>query len=264
MGSYLSLEMFNSPYARAAILDMGIQWILCAISTILKTEKFYDLAGSSTFIYLTWQVLSWSRQFNTRQVIQSSCITAWAVRLGLFLFTRVLREGGDSRFNKVRDKPSMMLLFWTIQGVWVYMTTLPTLMLNTSKRNPPLAWKDYLGWSMWTVGFCIQLIADYQKTIFRSNPANHKKFITTGLWSIVRYPNYLGEILLWFGLYLPASSIMQGWQYLSIASPLFVAFLLTKVSGIPLQEAQARRRWSNDPVFQAYKAKTPKLFPGIW
>ncbi|XP_028397533.1 uncharacterized protein LOC114521328 [Dendronephthya gigantea] len=251
-------------YAKAAIIDMGIQWTLCAIATLLKTEKFYDLAGSSTFIYLVWQMLSWSGRFHSRQIIQSSCITLWAARLGLFLFTRVLREGGDSRFNKVRDKPATMLLFWTIQGVWVYATTLPTLMLNTSRKNPPLTWKDYLGWSMWTVGFCIQVIADHQKNVFRSNPANHKKFITTGLWSIVRYPNYLGEILMWFSLYLPASSIMQGWQYLSIASPLFVAFLLTKVSGIPIQEAQAKRRWLNDSGFEAYKLKTAKLLPGIW
>lgn len=264
MGSNLSLEMFSSPYARAAILDLGIQWILCAISTKLKTEKFYDLAGSSTFIYLVWQVLSWSGQFNTRQVIQSSCITAWAARLGLFLFTRVLREGGDSRFNKVRDKPSMMLLFWTIQGLWVYMTTLPTLMLNTRKENPPLTWKDCLGWGIWTAGFCIEVVADYQKSVFRSNPANYEKFITTGLWSIARHPNYLGEILLWLGLFLPASSVMHGWQYLSIASPLFVAYLLTRVSGIPIQEIQAKRRWSNDPGFQAYKAKTAKLIPYIW
>lgn len=264
MGNYLSSEMFSSPYAKAAILDLGIQWILCAISTILKTEKFYDLAGSSTFIYLIWQVLSWSGQYNNRQVIQSSCITAWAARLGLFLFTRVLREGGDSRFNKVRDKPSLMLLYWTIQGLWVYMTTLPTLMLNSTKENPPLTWKDYLGWSIWTAGFCIEVVADYQKSVFRSNPANHKKFITTGLWSIVRYPNYLGEILLWFGLFLPASSIMRGWQYLSITSPLFVAYLLTRVSGIPIQEIQAKKRWLNDPAFQAHVAKTAKLIPYIW
>ena len=256
--------MLNSPYVRAAILDMGIQWVLCAVSSILKTEKFYDLAGSSTFIYLVWQVLSWSGQYNSRQLIQSSCISAWAVRLGLFLFTRVLREGGDSRFNKVRDKPSIMLLYWTVQGIWVYVTTLPTLMLNTSRDNPPLTWKDYLGWCLWTAGFCIQVSADYQKNVFRSIPANHGKFITTGLWGIVRYPNYLGEILMWCGLYLPATSIMHGWQYLTVMSPIFVIFLLTKVSGIPIQEAQAKRRWSNDPAFQAYKAKTPKLFPGIW
>ena len=260
--------MFNSLYARAAILDIAIQGILSAISIILQTEKFFDLAGMSTFIYIIWQVLVWSCrgscQFNTRQVIQSSCITAWAVRLGLFLFTRVLREGKDSKFDKVRDNPPMLLFFWTIQAVWIFTTALPTLMLNTSIENPPLTLKDYVGWSIWTAGFCIEVIADHQKTIFRSNPANHKKFITTGLWSIVRYPNYLGEILLWFGLYLPASSIMQGWQYLSIASPLFVFLLLTKGTGIPLQESQAKRRWSNDPVFQAYKAKTPKLFPGIW
>lgn len=264
MGNILSSTILSSAYAKAAIIDFGLQWCLWAVSSILKTEKFYDLAGSSTFVYLVWKTLFWAGRFYPRQVIQSTCITAWAVRLGLFLFTRVLREGGDSRFNKVRDKPSMLFVFWTLQGVWIYMTLLPTIILHSSRNNRPLHWKDYIGWSLWALGFCIQVVADQQKMYFRRDPLNYKRFITCGLWKMCRHPNYLGEILMWFGLFLPASSVMYGWQFLSIASPAFVTFLLTHISGIPLQEAQAKRRWSNDQAFLAYKRNTSKLIPGIW
>lgn len=264
MGNSLSSTMFNSVYTKAAVIDFGIQWSLWAVASLLKTEKFFDLAGSSTFVYLVWQMMFWAGRFYPRQVIQSACITIWGTRLGLFLFTRVIREGGDSRFKKVRDNPSRLFIFWTAQAVWVYFTLLPTLILHSSRNNRPLHWKDYVGWSLWAVGFCIQIVADYQKTQFRSDPLNHKKFLISGLWSICRYPNYFGEILMWFGLFLPASSVMYGWQFLSIASPAFVALLLTKVSGIPLQEAQAKRRWSSDQAFLAYKSKTAKLIPGIW
>ena len=260
----LSSTMLTSAYIKAAIIDFGIQWCLWAVSSLLKTEKFFDLAGCSTFVYLVWKTLFWAGRFYPRQVIQSTCITAWAVRLGLFLFTRVLRQGADSRFNKVRDKPSMLFLFWTIQGVWVYMTLLPTIILHSSRNNRPLHWKDYLGWALWALGFCIQVVADQQKMQFRSDPLNYKRFITSGLWKMCRHPNYLGEILMWFGLFLPASSVMYGWQFLSIASPVFVTFLLTHISGIPLQEAQARKRWSNDQAFLTYKINTFKLIPGIW
>lgn len=256
--------MFESPLVKAFVIDMSIQWMLGTIASYLQTEKFFDLTGGVTFLYLTWQVLSWARHYNNRQIIQSSCVTIWAARLAIFLVARVLREGQDSRFKKARNSPPLMMMFWTIQGVWIFATLLPTLILNNNRKNPSLNWKDYLGWSMWTLGFCIQVIADHQKTVFRSNPANFKKYITTGLWSIVRYPNYLGEIIMWFGLFLPASNVMQGWQHLSAISPLLVTFFLTKVSGIPLQEAQAARRWLNDKYFQDYLAKTSKLIPGIW
>lgn len=264
MGNTLSSTMLDSPYAKAAVVDFGIQWSLWVVASLLKTEKFFDLAGTSTFVYLVWQTLFWTGRFYPRQLIQSTCITTWGLRLGLFLFTRVLREGGDGRFNKARDNPTMFFVFWTFQGIWVYMTLLPTFMLHSSRNNRPLHWKDYLGWCLWAVGFCIEVVADYQKSQFRRDPSNHKRFITSGLWSVCRYPNYLGEILMWCGLFLPASSVLYGWQYVSIASPAFVVYLLTKVSGIPFQEAQARRRWSKDPAYLEYTRNTFKLIPGIW
>ena len=156
-------------------------------------------------------------------------------RLGFYLFSRVLKEGHDRRFTQAKENPSLFFVYWTLQGaknflmpssvlnltwqslgVWVIVTLLPSLMMILQKRQPALNAQDWLGWTMWIVGFATEVVADYQKSQFRSNPANAGKFINTGLWSISRHPNYFGEILLWFGLFISASSSFTKWWYIYI------------------------------------------------
>ena len=148
--------------------------------------------------------------------------------------------------------------------MWVFLTLLPTLILNSKKEDKELCTRDYVGWTIWLGGMLLEVVADYQKYTFRSNPANHDKWISHGLWSVVRYPNYLGEILLWTGLFISASSTFKGADYLSVISPLFVAFLLTKVSGVPLLEHQSMKRWKDNPEFLSYVQRTPKMIPFVW
>ena len=114
----------------------------------------------------------------SRQNVHSWMIFAWACRLGTFLFMRVLKDGQDRRFDKARDSPATFFVFWSIQGIWVWITLLPSLILNTEKRDPPLATRDYLGWTLWTVGFLFEVVADMQKSIFRADPKNE---VCTGL-----------------------------------------------------------------------------------
>ncbi|CAI9557411.1 unnamed protein product [Staurois parvus] len=242
-------------------ISLGIQWVLWAVAAILQTEKFYDLAGSGTFILLSHLSLQWSGTNYLRQKIQTALITVWGIRLGTFLFLRILRDGHDRRFNKVRDNPGTFLVYWTVQGIWIFLTLLPSLMLNLEKRNKPLVLVDYCGWSLWAVGFLVQAIADQQKLNFKSDPDNAGKFIQSGLWAYSRHPNYLGEILQWSGLFLSSSSVLRGYQYLSIISPIFVWFLLSYVSGIPILEKQGLERWGEDPTYKRYIQQTPVLWP---
>jgi len=242
--------------------SVGIQWVGWAISAYFHTEKFYDLTGSATFLLISQ--LSYNRSImSRRQSIQSWMVFAWACRLGTFLFIRVLKEGGDKRFDKARDSPAVLFKFWTLQGLWVFVTLLPTLILNAERRDPPLGRQDYIGWSMWVIGFLMETVADAHKSYFRADPANKGKFIQSGLWTISRHPNYFGEILLWFGLYVSSSTTFKGLQYLAVLSPVFVMLLITKVSGIPLLEAAAQKRWGNDPDYKKYVENTPVLIPFI-
>ncbi len=189
-------------------------------------------------------------------------VLAWATRLGLFLLVRVLRDGGDRRFDGVRDNPTKLLLFWTLQGVWVVVTLVPTLVLNlAAASDPPLGARDVVGWSMWGLGMALECVADMQKAAFRAKKENRNRFIRSGLWSLCRHPNYLGEILLWFGLYVSASSAFRGPQFLSVLSPFFVFVLISRVSGVPPLERAAKKKWGEDHDYRKYLEETPCLVP---
>ena len=116
---------------------------------------------------------------------------------------------------------------------------------------------------IWLTGFTIEVMADRQKSRFRADPANRGRFISTGLWSRSRHPNYFGEITLWVGILLIAAPTLRGWQWVAVLSPLFVTVLLTRVSGIPLLEKKADTKWGDDPAYQEYKASTPVLIPRL-
>ena len=154
---------------------------------------------------------------------------------------------------------------WILQALWAWVVSIPLLLLNATGA-PDAAfndvhWTDVVGILAWTVGFFIETVADFQKLAFKSDPANKGKFIQTGLWASSRYPNYFGEMLLWWGIFLGCSASFHGAEWLAVASPLFVAFLLLFVSGIPLQERQAQARWGEDEEYQAYRARTNLLLP---
>jgi len=240
--------------------SLGINWLGWAVSAALRTEKFYDLTGSLTFILISH--LSHNKSvMNTRQNFQGWIIFAWACRLGTFLFMRILKDGSDKRFDKARDNPAMFFKFWTIQALWVFITLLPTLILNSERRAVPVGVRDYVGWTMWGLGFLVEVVADMQKSIFKADPRNEGKFITSGLWSYSRHPNYFGEISLWFGIYISCSSVFKGFQYFSVLSPVTVMLLITKLSGVPLLEQQGLAKWGHLPEYKKYLEDVPVLVP---
>ena len=152
----------------------------------------------------------------------------WAARLGSFLVERVMKVGKDVRFDKAKHDPAKFLIFWSLQGLWVFVTLLPTLALHSSNLNPAFGLKDFIGFGIWGVGFALEVIADKQKSDFKADPSNEGEFIKEGLWGVSRHPNYLGEIALWSGLWLSCSSTLTGAQHLVAFSPLLVALLITK------------------------------------
>ena len=263
-GSQHGLSVGGIPaFALAIAIAFVVQWVAYIPAAIAQTDRFFDATGSITYISVTVALLALSPERDARSLILGALVIFWAARLGSFLLVRNLRTGGDDRFETIRVAPLRFLSVWTIQGLWVSLTAAAAWIAISSAESAPLGWSAWVGVAVWLIGFAIEVTADLQKSRFKKNPANSGKFISTGLWSVVRHPNYLGEILLWIGVLVVAAPVLQGWQWVALLSPLFVIVLLTRVSGIPLLEAKAERTWGEDPEYREYRAKTPALIPGL-
>ena len=244
-----------------AALSLAIQWVAFVPAYLLSTERFFDLTGSLTYLTVTAVALGLSPSANIRSWMLAVLVTVWAARLGSFLFRRIQADGSDGRFDEIRTSFVRFFVVWTLQGVWVCFTAGAALAAIASERSVPIGLLAWLGLVLWVTGFVIEVVSDQQKSMFRSQPENRDKFMNTGLWTWSRHPNYFGEIVLWTGVAIIALPVLQGWQYVTLVSPLFVALLLTKVSGIPMLEARADARWGGSPEYETYKSNTPALWP---
>ena len=251
-----------------AVICIGIQWVAWIPASIGKTERFYDLTGGLTYITLVGFSLwagSQSEPVSSRELIISLLVVIWSLRLSSFLYLRIHRTGKDGRFDKLKTSSIRFLVPWTIQGLWVFLTMIVVIVINTQANSAPaLGIWDGIGFSIWILGFSIEVIADNQKTVFNSEPNNQGKWIDCGLWSYSRHPNYLGEILLWTGIAFFGVSCFTGLEKIAWISPLFIYLLLTKISGTPILDRRALEKWGDDSEYQTYREKTPLLFPRLF
>ncbi|RUS16916.1 hypothetical protein BC937DRAFT_90654 [Endogone sp. FLAS-F59071] len=294
MGQEISRSVVLQTIAPIVATDFAIQMACFIVAAFLQTEKFYDFSGSVTFITCTLISLYWRRflhpyllgavplspsaipplsSFHPRQLLASGTTIIWAVRLGTFLLNRIINSGKDSRFDNIKTKPAVFFIYWFIQAVWIGLTALPVYLVNAvpAEAQPPLEMLDFVGCVIWGIGFLIELTADLQKSAWKSRKENKGKFIKEGLWSISRHPNYFGECLLWAGSWLSAASglvrvsdpriISPTAARLTIASPLFVIYLITQVSGIPPLERSSDKKFGNLAEYQEYKRRTSVFVP---
>ncbi|MGB5168725.1 MAG: DUF1295 domain-containing protein [Acidimicrobiia bacterium] len=248
-------------FALGALLAYAINWLVFIPSNRAKTEHYFDLTGSVTYLSVTVVALLLSDDLDARAVIVAAMVAVWALRLGSFLFRRVRRDGRDGRFDEIKIDPLRFFMTWTLQGLWVLLTIACALAIITSIERRSIGWLAVVGIAIWIAGFAIEVMADQQKSVFKRDPANEGKFISTGLWAWSRHPNYFGEIALWTGIAIMAIPLLSGWRWVVLISPVFVTLLLTRVSGIPMLEARAQKRWGDDDDFQAYTRNTSVLIP---
>lgn len=251
-------------FALAVGLAYVIQWLVFIPSYLRQTEKFFDITGSLTYISVTTLALLFSSAMDARAILLWALVVIWAARLGTFLFRRIQRAGKDDRFDDLKPSFIRFLNVWTIQGLWVTFTAAAALVAITTSTRKELDAFALVGLIVWVFGFTIEVIADTQKNRFNADPANKGKFIQTGLWSRSRHPNYFGEIVLWIGVALIALPVLQGWQWVALISPVFVTILLTRISGVPLLEAKADKKWGGQPEYEEYKKRTPVLIPRLF
>ncbi len=257
-----SISISNVPlFGFMVLLIFIIQWLVFIPSFINRTEHFFDLTGSLTFISTVLFTLMAIPEIYLRDIIITLLVVIWATRLGSFLFFRVRKDGGDGRFDIMKTKFWWFLMTWNIQGMWVFLSLAAGLAAMTSSEKVETDIFLVMGTLIWILGFSIEVISDNQKSKFRSNPDNKDKFITTGIWSWSRHPNYFGEILLWIGITVIALPVLQGWQFITLISPIFIIILLTQISGVRLLELRGKKKWGDNEEYQRYIQNTSVLIP---
>jgi steroid 5-alpha reductase family enzyme len=238
-----------------------IQWIAFVPAYLNKTEAFYDLTGSISYITVMVLAVVLSPGTGMRSILLLGLVTIWAARLGTFLFRRTRAAGEDRRFREIKVSFPRFLLAWTLQGLWVSFSLAAAMGAITADSGSGLGPIGWIGLLVWLAGMTIEVAADQQKSRFKADPANKDKFIRSGLWSWSRHPNYFGEIVLWVGIALIALPALDGWRYLTLISPVFVTILLTRISGVPMLEARADEKWGGQADYEDYKDSTSLLVP---
>lgn len=265
LGDQTGSRLYGLPLMVAmAVGVFAVQWIGLIHARLFETEHYFDLVGSLTYVTVTVFAVQQAIDFGLRQQLIAAAVMIWALRLGPFLFMRIKKAGEDQRFRKIKLSTPRFLLTWTLQGTWVFITAGAALAAIMTPNTDALGGLFYAGVILWIIGFLVEVIADNQKSRFKADPANEGRFINTGIWSRAQHPNYFGEIVLWTGVAVMAWPSLSESALIFLVSPLFVALLLTRISGIPLLRKTAGARWGDDPEYQAYLKETPVLIPRLF
>ena len=243
------------------IFALGLNIAMFLVAFYKKTDKLTDISYAVTFAGI---VLfgALNNKMSTAQLIAVGITLFWAVRLGSYLLYRIHIIGRDKRFDEMRQSFWKFGRFWVLQGLTAWIVLLPASFLLQANTVTSLDGIVIIGALISIFGIVFEGISDIQKFNFIQNKHNKGKWIESGLWKYSRHPNYFGEILTWVGVYIVSYQWLVGREvYLGLIGPLFISFILIFVSGIPILEKGADKRWGEDKKYQDYKKRTSILIP---
>jgi len=246
------------------LVTIGFQLSCFFIAYTCQFDKITDLAGTSNFLLVAVMTLLISQTYFSRQIVVTALVCVWALRLGGFLLYRVIRRENDARFDEFRANFFKFLGFWIFQILWVWIVSLAVIFLNAASEDVSLNAGDYIGWTIWLIGFLLSSIADFSKDAFSSRMHKSSPFIRDGVWSISRHPNYAGEILCWIGIFVSAAQVFPSNApagFVSILSPGWTFVILMFVSGTNLAEERYNRKYGNSSDYLEYRNSTSPLIP---
>lgn len=239
-------------------LCIGINVGLFVPAYIYKTDKLTDVSYALSFVVVA--IIGYLKSDRSGlHALYSVCVLLWALRLGVFLYIRIMKKKKDIRFDGIREHAGKFLQFWLLQGASVFIVLSGGVVL-WSRPNPAFSALSVIGFCIFLTGLVLEAVADLQKYRFSLISKNKNMWISTGLWRLSRHPNYMGEILVWLGLFVVVFDQVSSVQ-LAIAalSPIYISTLLLFVSGIPILEKAADKKWGKIPEYQRYKKQTPLL-----
>ncbi len=243
----------------AVILMMTIGWL---ISLVLKNVTVVDSLWGLGFVMIAWTTFFLTDGFFGRKLLIAMLVTFWGLRLSLYLTRRNWGKGEDPRYGSWREKSGKH--FWIfslfkvflLQSIFLWAISISLQYGVASKSPEMITWLDVCGLTLWVIGFIFEAVGDWQLAAFKSNPANKGNVMDRGLWAYTRHPNYFGECLMWWGIFLIAfSAPNSGW---TVLSPLIITVVLLKMTGIPLTE---KTMVTHRPGYKEYIQRTNAFIP---
>jgi steroid 5-alpha reductase family enzyme len=255
-----ALSLFSSIFVQSAAVIFVFMTCAFGISRWMRKISIVDCCcWGLGFVVLSWYLLIMHGDMCSRQILMIILITVWGLRLTAHIFMRSCGKPEDIRYAKLietwhlnRDLQIYIKIF-LVQGFFMFLIAVP-IMLIVRDCTKELTMLDYVGVVVWVVGFLFESISDYQLQHFLQRPENKGKIMRAGLWAYTRHPNYFGEVVMWWGIFLIALNSQYG--IFALVSPLAISWLLY-VSCIPKLE----KHLESNPEFQAYKRSTSAFFP---
>jgi steroid 5-alpha reductase family enzyme len=251
---------FVNLFITAGFVILVLMIVLWLSSLALKNASIIDIFWGIGFIIVTWLALAFGQGYLPRKQLVTTLATIWGLRLAIHIGIRNWGKPEDFRYAKWRKENNThwwWLSFFQIfllQGFLMWIISAPLVAAQTSGFPAILTPLDFIGASLWTLGLVFESIGDFQLMLFKANPTNRGKLLTTGLWKYTRHPNYFGEAVLWWGFYIIALATGCWW---TIFSPILMTYLLIKVSGVAMLEKTLKFK----PGYEAYMQRTNAFFP---
>jgi len=229
------------------------------ISLLIKRNDIADIAWGLGFVAIV--IFLFITQSATKQSNIVYILTIiWGMRLAIHIGVRTKGKPEDFRYKKWRDEWGKYFVLrsylqvYLLQGFFMWIISVPIILVSMAK-NQPISLFMFVGLIIWLIGFAFESIGDYQLMQFIKHKQNKSDIMQTGLWKYTRHPNYFGEVLVWWGIFIMVLPLEYGlW---AIISPITISFLLLYVSGIPMLEA----KYKDNVTFQEYKKRTSAFFP---
>jgi steroid 5-alpha reductase family enzyme len=251
---------FLTTFGFAALIVFVFMTLAFVVSVIRKRNDFADTAWGIGFIVVAVSTLLLIGTYYEKQLLVTGLVTLWGLRLAGHIYLRNRGRKEDHRYEELKKKwkgnfyVQSYLNVFLAQGLLLLLISIPVIFINSS-TNAGFHLLDGVALVVWFIGFYFEANGDYELSEFIKNPDNKGHVMQDGLWKYTRHPNYFGEVMQWWGIFLIAASLPNG--IFTIIGPLVITILITKVSGIPLLE----KKYAGRPEWEAYKRKTSVFFP---